>query len=63
MSDEVYQEVAPSDMTGLDDIYARKSGIKRSPSPRLLQGMQFDLAFYVKLCLDKWIIFSLYIWL
>jgi len=38
MSDEVYQEVAPSDMTGLDDIYARKSGIKRSPSPRLLQA-------------------------
>ena len=39
MSDDVYQEVAPSDMTGLDDIYARKSGLKRSPSPRLLQGM------------------------
>jgi len=38
MSDDVYQEVAPSDMTGLDDIYARKSGLKRSPSPRILQA-------------------------
>jgi hypothetical protein len=36
--DDVCQEVAPSDMTGLDDIYARKSGLKRSPSPRLLQA-------------------------
>ena len=47
MSDDVYQEVAPSDMTGLDDIYARKSGLKRSPSPRILQGMTSQMTVFI----------------
>ena len=51
MSDDVYQEVAPSDMTGLDDIYARKSGLKRSPSPRILQGMMSNITVLI-VCLS-----------